>query len=85
MSSSYSEEEKDLHMGKGDTGGRSSHRKLLPDTKGRTTGANLTAGNSKSGRASPDTEASPTEEPYEGKLHVGICAGGAGRPAFLPR
>ena len=33
----------------------------------------------------PDTEASPTEEPCEGKLHAGICAGGAGRPAFLPR
>ncbi len=31
-----------------------------------------------------DTEASTTEEPYEGKLHVGICAGGAGRPASLP-
>ncbi len=31
------------------------------------------------------TEASTTEEPYEGKLHVGICAGGVGRPAFLPR
>ena len=31
------------------------------------------------------TEASPTEEPCEGKLHAGICAGGAGRPAFLPR
>ncbi len=34
---------------------------------------------------SPVTEASPTEEPCEGKLHAGICAGGAGRPAFLPR
>ncbi len=31
-----------------------------------------------------DTEASTTEEPYEGKLHAGICAGGAGRPASLP-
>ena len=33
----------------------------------------------------PDTEASPTEEPREGKLHAGICAGGVGRPASLPR
>ena len=31
------------------------------------------------------TEASLTEEPCEGKLHAGICAGGVGRPAFLPR
>ena len=30
-------------------------------------------------------EASTTEEPDEGKLHVRVCAGGAGRPAFLPR
>ena len=29
-------------------------------------------------------EASVTEEPREGKLHARICAGGAGRPAFLP-
>ena len=85
MSSEYSEGEKDLYMGKGGTGGRSPQRKLLLDTQGRSTGANLTAGNSKSGRASSDTEASPTEEPCEGKLHAGICAGGAGRPAFLPR
>ncbi len=33
----------------------------------------------------PDVEASLTEEPCEGTLHAGICAGGAGRPAFLPR
>lgn len=32
-----------------------------------------------------DTEASTTEEPREGTLHAGIWAGGAGRPAFLPR
>ncbi len=32
-----------------------------------------------------DTEASTTEELCEGTLHAGICAGGAGRPAFLPR
>ena len=31
------------------------------------------------------TEASTTEEPCEGKLHAGICAGGVGQPAFLPR
>jgi hypothetical protein len=31
------------------------------------------------------TEASPTEEPREGKLHAGICAGGTGRPVSLPR
>ncbi len=55
--------------------------------QGRRTGANLTAGNSKSGgKKTPDTtEASPTEEPYEGKLHVGICAGGAGRPGGITR
>ena len=48
MAPSYSEAEKDRYMGKGDTGGRSPYRKLLPDTQGRITGANLTAGNSKS-------------------------------------
>jgi len=30
------------------------------------------------------TETSITEEPREGKLHAGICAGGARRLAFLP-
>jgi hypothetical protein len=85
MSPSYSEAEKDRYMGKGGTGGRRSHRKLLPDMQGRITGANLTAGNSKSGGKLSDTEASLTEEPCEGTLHAGICAGGAGRPAFLPR
>ncbi len=71
-------------MGKGGTGGRSSQRKRLPDTQGRRTGANLTAKHSNA-RCDLVTEASPTEEPCEGKLHAGICAGGAGRPAFLPR
>ena len=42
-------------------------------------------GIAKSETMSLATEASPTEEPCEGKLHAGICAGGAGRPAFLPR
>ncbi len=32
----------------------------------------------------PDTEARMTEEPGAGKPHAGICAGGAGQPAFLP-
>jgi len=31
------------------------------------------------------TEASTTEEPDAGNLHVRDCAGGAGQPAFLPR
>ena len=43
MPSEYSEEEKDLYMGKGGTEGRRSHRTLLPDMQGRSTGANLTA------------------------------------------
>ncbi len=30
------------------------------------------------------TKASTTEEPREGKLHAGICAGGAEKSAFLP-
>ena len=30
-------------------------------------------------------KASTTEEPREGKLHAGICAGGVGQLAFLPR
>ncbi len=46
---SYSEGEKDLYMGKVCTEGRSPQRKLLPDTQDRRTGANLTAGDSKSG------------------------------------
>ena len=29
-------------------------------------------------------EASTTEEPDAGKLHVRVCTGGAGKPAFLP-
>ena len=36
-------------MGKGGTGGRSPYRKLLPDMQGRSTGANLTVGNSNAG------------------------------------
>ena len=35
-------------------------------------------------RGTAATEASTTEEPCEGKLHAGICTGGAGQPAFLP-
>jgi hypothetical protein len=31
-----------------------------------------------------DAKASTTEEPDAGKLHVRVCAGGAGQPAFLP-
>jgi hypothetical protein len=30
-------------------------------------------------------EASCLEEPGAGKLHAGICEGGAGQPASLPR
>jgi putative intracellular protease/amidase len=30
-------------------------------------------------------EASCSEEPGAGKLHAGICEGGAGQPASLPR
>ena len=31
-----------------------------------------------------DAEASMTEEPREGKLHAGICAGDVEQSAFLP-
>ena len=35
--------------------------------------------------ATRTAEASPTEEPGAGKPHAGICAGGVGEPASLPR
>jgi hypothetical protein len=68
-------------MGKDLTGVRSPQRKLMPDTVGpdnhKPTSlwgiAKATAQHSAVG-----AEASTTEEPREGKLHAGICAGGAG-------
>ena len=67
-----------LH-GKGVHGRATSQRKLVPDTQDRITQANLTVSISNAGELfSPVTAASPTEEPCEGKLHAGICAGGAG-------
>jgi len=68
-------------MGKDLTGVRSPQRKLMPDTVGsgnhKQTSlrgiANVTAQHS-----AVSAEASTTEEPREGKLHAGICAGGAG-------
>ena len=35
--------------------------------------------------AKPDAEASANKEPDAEKLHVRVCEGGAGQPAFLPR
>ena len=70
-----------MYKGKDLTEVRSPQRKLVPDTVG-------------SGKHKPTSlrgiakvtahygvvsaEASTTEEPREGKLHAGICAGGAG-------
>ena len=68
------------HMGKGATELRSPQRKHDVDTKDGYGHANLTAGNSKHQR-----EASNFEEPGAGKPHAGICEGGVGQPASLPR
>ncbi len=46
ITSSYSEDGRAVHRGKGVTVGRSPHRTLVPDMKGRRTQANLPAGNS---------------------------------------
>jgi hypothetical protein len=35
-------------------------------------------------KSMPTAKASTTEEPREGKLHAGICAGSAGQSVFLP-
>lgn len=68
-------------MGKDLTGVRSPQRKLMPDT----VGSGKHKPTSLRGIAKVTThcsvvsaEASTTEEPREGKLHAGICAGGAG-------
>ena len=48
--------------------------------------ANLTAGNSEGAFKEAFAEARLSEEPGAGKLHAGICAGGAaGKPAVLSR
>ncbi len=75
------------HMGKGTTGLRSPQRKHDADKKDCYGHANLTAGNSEEGGlvTASQCEASNHEEPGAGKLHAGICEGGVGQPASLPR
>ncbi len=65
-------------MGKGMTALCSPQRKLVPDTKGWITQANLTAGNSKEDMPMFLYEASNAEEPCAGKPHAGICEGAVG-------
>ena len=60
-------------MGKGLTGSCSLHRKPSPDTQGRESWANLTAGNS---RRCSIAEARLSEEPGAKNPHAGIRAGG---------
>ncbi len=68
-------------MGKDLTEVRSPQRKLMPDTVGSdqhkpTSLRGIAKVAAHYGVVS--AEASTTEEPREGKLHAGICAGGAG-------
>ena len=63
-------------MGKDLTEARSPQRKLMPYMLSRRLSANLTAGNSHLIKVKVSAETSVTEEPREGKLHAGICAGG---------
>ncbi|BCO09329.1 hypothetical protein GF1_17050 [Desulfolithobacter dissulfuricans] len=65
-------------MGKGMTVLRSLQRELVPDMKGWTLQANLTAGNSKGSISMLLYEASNIEELCAGKPHAGICEGAAG-------
>ena len=69
-------------MGKDLTEARSPQRKLIPDRSGRTRMSQPHCGEQQTG-GGPVTvlacaEASATEEPDAGILHVRVCAGGAG-------
>ena len=68
-------------MGKVLTEVRSPQRKLIPDKEDRDlyepTSLRGIADKAKMQYSLLTTKASTTEEPREGKLHAGICAGGA--------
>ncbi len=69
-------------MGKDSTGARSPQRKLAPNIVGseerKPTSLRGIANSAWSETATSCAEASATEEPDAGKLHVRVCAGGVG-------
>jgi len=73
-----------VHVGKKVTAGHSSHRKRMPNRRGRSPQAKLLEGDSTL-PVPGIAEARLTEEPGTRKPHAGICAKGAGYPASLPR
>jgi len=75
-----SERGRATYMGKDLTGVRSPQRKLMPDTveSGKHKPTSLRGIAKVTAHGVVSAEASTTEEPREGKLHAGICAGGAG-------
>jgi hypothetical protein len=74
-------------MGKVLTGVRSLQRKFIPDivdwVQDEQTSLRGIAYKVKK-ISLPTAKASTTEEPREGKLHAGICAGDVEQSAFLP-
>ena len=82
-------------MGKDLTEVRSPQRKLMPDAedwerheltslRGIAYKAKAKPGYRCRMKSLLTAKASTTEEPREGKLHAGICTGGAEKSAFLP-